>query len=429
MKSILIVCDVKTWGGWERARMIKDHLSDEYDIDLVDQDEFKEYERNASNFMHMNDFNEFLREGNRFKQYVLNEISNYFRFNNTWQTKNHAFIPWFKLYINNRIKHIIKKKLDNFKVVPGMSTWPDMPESYREEYNNLLNNEEKEFQEKFQKFEDWFKSKRKEVKKYDLIYLMFHTILAWQEVQRLMFQGHKFISVVTGAPVVKEVFYNNNNGKKGEPYFKKLANASYGILCNNLISLKELRKIYKGPTGYIPRGVDPDIFKPTKPYWKYNDEFTVGFVGKEDSGKGLNSIVIPACEKYDLNLEANTRNYTNKLSQEEMVDFYNNIHVLVVASETDGTPNPALEAAACGRPIVTVPVGNMPEFIKDGWNGYLVKRNIDSIGSTLKFLKDNIEKSKEMGENARQTVLDGWTWEHSMEYERSAIRKVFRRME
>jgi glycosyltransferase involved in cell wall biosynthesis len=351
-KTILCIADVKTWGGWERAQMVQKYLSDEYDIDLMDQNEFKNYERRIGNFI------------------SKDQIDKYFLRHNKWQTKKHAYIP-----------DIIKWKKGNNKA-----------------------------------------------KKYNLIYLMFHTILAWQEVQRLMVDGHNFISVVTGSPVVKDVF-NNGDSSDGLNYFKKLPNKSKGVLCNNMISLRELRSIYEGPTGYIPRGVDPDLFKNTRGYWNQGDEFTVGFVGKENSGKGLESIIKPACRDFRIKLMTNTRNYTNALSKEQMVDFYNQIHVLVVASTTDGTPNPALEAAACERPIVSVPIGNMPEFIKDGHNGFLVKRHSHIIGTKLQWLKDNRKVAEEMGVNARQTVLDGWTWEHSMNYERKALKNIFEKMD
>ncbi|MEO8601389.1 MAG: glycosyltransferase [bacterium] len=39
----------------------------------------------------------------------------------------------------------------------------------------------------------------------------------------------------------------------------------------------------------------------------------------------------------------------------------------------EGTPNPALEAAACGCTVVSTPVGTLPELIRDAANGYLVE--------------------------------------------------------
>jgi glycosyltransferase involved in cell wall biosynthesis len=116
-----------------------------------------------------------------------------------------------------------------------------------------------------------------------------------------------------------------------------------------------------------------------------------------------------------------------------MRKWYNQGHVYIVASETDGTPNTALEAAACGRPIISNYVGNMPEFIKDGWNGFLIKGNHSDPGQMSKqyrekmnFLKRNPEKCREMGRNARKTVVENWTWEHSMKHEREALRKLLK---
>ena len=105
-----------------------------------------------------------------------------------------------------------------------------------------------------------------------------------------------------------------------------------------------------------------------------------------------------------------------------MRDFYNEGHVLMVASTTDGTPNPALEAAACGVPVLTNAIGNMPEFIKDGYNGFLVEREVSAYVEKLKWMKKNLDKVQQMGKNARKTIEEGWTWKHSMEYERKALR-------
>jgi glycosyltransferase involved in cell wall biosynthesis len=66
-------------------------------------------------------------------------------------------------------------------------------------------------------------------------------------------------------------------------------------------------------------------------------------------------------------------------SAHEMADWYNTGTVLVCASAAEGTPNPALEAAACGCTIVSTPVGSMPELIRSGENGYLVERRVDAL--------------------------------------------------
>jgi glycosyltransferase involved in cell wall biosynthesis len=68
-----------------------------------------------------------------------------------------------------------------------------------------------------------------------------------------------------------------------------------------------------------------------------------------------------------------------KRSQQVMAAWYNTGTILVCASQAEGTPNPGLEAAACGCVLVSTPVGNMTELVRSGQNGYLVERSVDSL--------------------------------------------------
>ena len=99
--------------------------------------------------------------------------------------------------------------------------------------------------------------------------------------------------------------------------------------------------------------------------------------------------------------------------------------VFVVASLEDGTPNPALEAASCGRPIISNRIGNMPEFIKDGYNGFLVGRTVAEYVDKIKWLQDNRSKMINMGLRARETVEKYWTWEIQAENYRKMFRDIF----
>jgi hypothetical protein len=250
-----------------------------------------------------------------------------------------------------------------------------------------------------------------------------------------MYDGCKFLSVVTGMPVVKQVFQGDKEYANGTEAFLDLAGKCVGVAANNMISLNEVKQIYKGNTWYIPRGVDPSIFKKKK--WEVIDtppgeggppftNLTNVFVGKANSGKGLNRYIQPACGKAGVHCIVNERNYTNALTKEQMCDFYNQGHTYVVASVTDGTPNPALEAAACGRVIISNKIGNMPEFIKSGKNGWLIqKRDENKYMEYLRWVRKHPKEAEEMGNKARQTILDGWTWEHCMERERKMLREIF----
>ena len=274
------------------------------------------------------------------------------------------------------------------------------------------------------KFDQFKKSLIRRDNRYDMVYFLFHTMLVAQKVRRFVSTGIKNMTIVTGYPTIKPIFK-----KEKKTTFHKFSQKCSAIGANNLLSLEDLKTHYSGKTFYAPRGVDPDIFYPMASGPKNeDDDFVVAYVGKPVPEKGLNSIIKPACRRANCKLIINDRNYTNALSPKEMNEFYNEADVYVVASTIDGTPNPALEAAACGKPIISNYIGNMPEFIENGYNGFLIKRengiNINKYIYWLKKLSEERELCFEMGMNARKTILENWTWEKVTENERKIFREI-----
>lgn len=90
----------------------------------------------------------------------------------------------------------------------------------------------------------------------------------------------------------------------------------------------------------------------------------------------------------------------------ELRAWYNSGTVYVVASKTEGTPNPALEAAACGCVVVSTPVGNMPELI-DGRNGVLVDHNLAAIEQGVLAAQSNYAVRSAL----MQKSIEAWSWE------------------
>lgn len=196
------------------------------------------------------------------------------------------------------------------------------------------------------------------------------------------------------------------------------------LLYNELVDMGFSDNLY-----YVPNGVDEELFNIKKYIPRERNKIVVGHVGKLSPRKGQKDFIIPAIERADADSRLHLNDYTNRLPHDKMPDLYQDMDVFIVSSDEDGTPNPALEAAACGRPIISNRIGNMPEFIKDGYNGFLVDRNINAYVEKINWLKNNRDKLIEMGINARKTVEDGWTWKIQSENYRKMFRSILEKNE
>ena len=63
----------------------------------------------------------------------------------------------------------------------------------------------------------------------------------------------------------------------------------------------------------------------------------------------------------------------------DKAEFYGSIDVFVVSSREEGGPITGVEAMAAGLPIITTPVGAMPERLRNGEEAVFV--DIDSVAS------------------------------------------------
>lgn len=86
--------------------------------------------------------------------------------------------------------------------------------------------------------------------------------------------------------------------------------------------------------------------------------------------------------------------------------------VLILASHSEGRPNVVVEAMAAGRTILASRLPGIEELIKHGHNGLLFEPgNPSAIAQTIRQLLDHPEKVRELGQAARQTILDlGLSW-------------------
>lgn len=98
--------------------------------------------------------------------------------------------------------------------------------------------------------------------------------------------------------------------------------------------------------------------------------------------------------------------------REDMPKVFSESHIVCLPSYREGLPKVLIEAAACGRPIVTTDAPGCREIVLHGKNGLLVPmRDSAALADALEMLiKDPVLRRK-MGENGRELAVSEFSVE------------------
>ena len=172
----------------------------------------------------------------------------------------------------------------------------------------------------------------------------------------------------------------------------------------------------------LHHGTDTEIFKPVSKQYARKvtklpaSKHVVLFVGTLARQKGISYILRAAQKRPDVlfvligrgQLNANLKNclILEQKRHEDLPVWMCAADVLVLPSETEGTPSVIQESLACGTPVVASDVGGCPEAVRDGKTGYLIPvGNVDALADRIKCLLDNREMRLDMGKAGRQDML------------------------
>jgi D-inositol-3-phosphate glycosyltransferase len=97
--------------------------------------------------------------------------------------------------------------------------------------------------------------------------------------------------------------------------------------------------------------------------------------------------------------------------QTKLADFYAAADVVLVPSRSESFGLVALEAQACGTPVVAASVGGLRYVVEDGRSGFLVDGHdpSDHADRLLRILRDETLATALGREAARQAL--GFTWD------------------
>jgi glycosyltransferase involved in cell wall biosynthesis len=214
-------------------------------------------------------------------------------------------------------------------------------------------------------------------------------------------------------------------GSRRRGAIRTIRDYASAIFVNNQLLFERTRPLFDATIFLRPNGVDVDFFMPG-PSRSASEILRVGWAGRfdkfEEGYDGYRDFIVPAV-KHARGWELVTAMREEVWrSREEMRRFYRSLDGYICASLGEGTPNPCLEAAACGVPLLTTPVGNMPELVRDGVNGYFIQRDQSDIVAKLKLLQD--EQTRK--EFSRRMIIDiqRWDWKRRAQAYREMFEKT-----
>lgn len=222
-----------------------------------------------------------------------------------------------------------------------------------------------------------------------------------------------------------------------------LQNAS-AVTTNASTLARKARAFVEREIFLIPNGIDTELFKPMARNetlaemlglggkTKEERSAVIGFAGELREKKGLRALLSGYAQAaksrpasllivgevrdgedkkfFDEFKSANSQlpiTVTGPVPHEDIPAYYALMDVLVHPSLRDGMPNAALEAMACGLPVIATPVGGILDALEDGENGVLVNVNdAAALAGKIVELLDDPQKRAGLGQRARETVVE-----------------------
>ena len=117
--------------------------------------------------------------------------------------------------------------------------------------------------------------------------------------------------------------------------------------------------------------------------------------------------VLPLLEKYENFHWLGSLEYPNKVRE-----FLTEIDVYALISGIDMSPLTLQEAQLMKKPVIATNVGGIPELMKDGETGFLIKKaDPEELFEKLSMLLNNLEEAKEMGDKGKEFVKNNFNWD------------------
>ena len=257
---------------------------------------------------------------------------------------------------------------------------------------------------------------------------------------------HPFIVSVWGSDVYEFPKSNAINDK----LLKFILKGTDALCSTSAEMAKETRKYYdKNEITITPFGVDIERFNVRVPVLQ-NEYITIGIMKNlnkiygieylikafasllEETNKDIRLMIVGdgverknlemLCE--DLHIESKVI-FTGNIENNLVPDYINKMDIVCLPSLSESFGVAAVEACACGRPVVSTDVGGLKEIVFDNYNGYTVEpKNSDLIKEKLKLLIEDEDKVKNFSVNARKLAVEKYNWIENAEIMENLYEKI-----
>ena len=189
-----------------------------------------------------------------------------------------------------------------------------------------------------------------------------------------------------------------------------------------------LKNCFRKKTVIIPNAIESERIL-TEKNSVAKSPLTCIFVGRFERRKGIYDLLALAEQLQEqqekiqflvvgfgpLEIQKLLNNVTivGKVSNENLFDYYDKSHILLMPSYSEAFCITILEAMARGLVIMTSDIPGMGIKIENGRNGYLfAPGDIEKMKERLLFLKDNPQEISRISRNNLEDSYNGLPWRH-----------------
>ncbi len=230
------------------------------------------------------------------------------------------------------------------------------------------------------------------------------------------FVFHEYLTSLAFLPLYRRIFR------------RALAEAGKIIVYNSI--QKRLLEKYNPNISLIPSGVDTELFSPRPS--RSNGPFTIGIAGRYyEEGKGLDvalragrllrsegwNFQVLIASPDEIKTQDEFIRYCGWYGRERLPEFYNRCDVTIVPSlweEPFGIT--AVEALACGIPVIASDSGALPAIVKDGESGLIFRAGDEKVlADRIRHLLKTPKIVAQMKTAARERAVKVFSWDRIIE--------------